>query len=211
MAKKDTNPKDAVGVRKWRQFTAIPMTVMAEVGVGMLEGARKYGRHNYRVAGVRASVYVDAAMGHVMQWWEGEDKDPDSGLSHVTKAICSLVVLRDAMIEDMLNDDRPPKADLHALREDMQNVVDRIFEDHPEPRPPHVEKDGGVIGPNLHYPIDGAPDLPRCRSARDGECEWRECPQERDREPSATGRHCPYDAVWSAYREAEDRRFYSGE
>lgn len=33
----------------------------------------------------------------------------------------------------------------------------------------------------------------RCHSARDGECNWRHCPQLRDKEPAATGRHCPYD------------------
>lgn len=135
------NPKDAVGVRKWRQFAALPLTVLAEVGVGMLEGARKYGRHNYRVAGVRSSIYVDAAIGHIMQYWEGEDTDPDSGLSHVTKAICSLVVLRDAMIQNMLTDDRPPKANLDQLRADLQRRVDEIFERHPNPKPAFIEGD----------------------------------------------------------------------
>src|SRR3546814_1076431 len=76
---KDTNPKDAVGTKKWRQFSTIPVTIIWELGVAMLEGARKYGRHNYRVAGVRGSVYVDAAIGHITQWWEGEDLDPDTG------------------------------------------------------------------------------------------------------------------------------------
>ena len=95
---KDTNPKDSVGVRKWRQFSTVPFTVIWEIGVAMLEGARKYGLHNYRVSGVRASVYVDAAMGHITQYWEGEDIDPDSGLSHITKALASLAVMRDAMI-----------------------------------------------------------------------------------------------------------------
>lgn len=132
-ADKLSNPKDSVGVRKWRQFATVPQTVIADVGVGMLEGARKYGRHNYRVAGVRASVYVDAAMGHVAQWWEGEDIDADSGLSHITKAICSLVVLRDAMIQGMLTDDRPPKANLDLLRTDLQKAVDSIFERYPDP------------------------------------------------------------------------------
>lgn len=138
---KETNPKDAVGIRRWRQFATVPMTVMCEVGVAMLEGARKYGRHNYRVSGVRASVYVDAAKGHIMQYWEGEDTDPDSGLSHVTKAIASLVVLRDAQIQGMLNDDRPPPADLGKFRADMQEVVDRIFEDYPDPPPPYTARD----------------------------------------------------------------------
>ena len=76
----------------------------------MFEGARKYGRFNYRVAGVLSSVYYDAAMRHLMDWYEGEDIDPKSGLNHITKAIATLVVLRDATIQGMLEDDRPPKS-----------------------------------------------------------------------------------------------------
>jgi len=106
---KPTNPKDAVGVLKYA-MSYVSAPVLAEVAVGMTEGGHKYGRHNYRVIGVRASIYYDATMRHLMQWWEGEDLDPDSGLSHITKAITSLVVLRDAMIQEMFTDDRPPKS-----------------------------------------------------------------------------------------------------
>lgn len=63
MSEKPTNPKDAFGIRKWRQTTCIPFTVLWELGIAMLEGARKYGRHNYRVTGVRSSVYVDRVRG----------------------------------------------------------------------------------------------------------------------------------------------------
>ena len=104
-----TNPKDIVGTRK-APMSTIPGNVLAEIGVAMLEGACKYGRHNYRVAGVRASVYYDGVNRHITAWWEGEDYDPDSGLSHITKAITSLVVLRDAMIQGKCTDDRPPRS-----------------------------------------------------------------------------------------------------
>jgi hypothetical protein len=106
---KPSNPKDAVGVRK-APMSTVSCAVLVEVGVAMLEGAAKYGRHNYRAIGVSASVYYDATMRHLMGWWEGEDLDPDSGLSHVTKAIASLVVLRDAMIQGKFSDDRPPRS-----------------------------------------------------------------------------------------------------
>lgn len=128
---KPSNPKDAVGVRKWRYISTVPFTVMWEIGAAMLEGARKYGRHNYRVVGVRSSVYVDAAFGHIGQWWEGEDTDSDSGVSHITKAIASLVVLRDAMIQEKLEDDRPPRGNLNEVRKNLQIAVDGAFERHP--------------------------------------------------------------------------------
>lgn len=137
---KDTNPKDAVGVRKWRQYCTVPTTIVWELGVAMLEGARKYGRHNYRVAGVRASVYIDAAKGHIDSYWEGEDIDADSGLSHITKAMASLAVLRDAMINDMLTDDRPPKVkNFDAFKENLQRAVEGIMERHPNAVEPFTE------------------------------------------------------------------------
>ncbi len=125
---KDTNPKDAVGVKKGRSFSSMSWHVNRLVGLGMLEGARKYGRHNYRVAGVRSSVYFDATLEHLTSWWEGEDVDPDSGLSHIIKAICSLYVLADAEISGMLNDDRPPvRRNVTEFKTVAQKLVDEIF------------------------------------------------------------------------------------
>lgn len=49
--------------------------------------------------------------------------------------------------------------------------------------------------PAAHYgrhhftPDDG----PGCHAGKDGECNWEGCPQLRDGEPAATGRHCPRD------------------
>lgn len=33
----------------------------------------------------------------------------------------------------------------------------------------------------------------RCQSDDDGYCDFKDCPQLRDNEPHATGRHCPLD------------------
>ena len=140
---KSTNPKDSVGVKKWRQYATVPCTVLWELGVAMLEGARKYGRHNYRNAGVRASVYFDAAKGHVDQWWEGEDNDPDSGIHHITKAIATLVVLRDGMLNDNWLDDRPPKSKLDEIRKDLQIKVEEIIERYPDAEEPFTELNKG--------------------------------------------------------------------
>lgn len=131
---KNTNPKDMVGVRK-APMSTVSNAVMAEVGLAMLEGGCKYGRHNYRYAGVRASVYYDALHRHMNAWWdEGEDIDPDSGLSHVTKAIATLVVLRDAMINSKFTDDRPPSIPsgfLAALNQKAGEIIDRHADKFP--------------------------------------------------------------------------------
>ena len=140
---KPTNPKDAIGVRKWRQFCTVPITVIWHIGVAMLEGACKYGRHNYRDSGVRASIYIDAAIGHITQWWEGEDVDKDSGLCHLDKALASLVVLRDGMLHGNYTDDRPPKAKLDAIRDNLQGVVEGILDKYPDPKPAFTEIEHG--------------------------------------------------------------------
>jgi hypothetical protein len=139
---KPTNPKDAIGIRK-APLSCVPMNVVAEMGLGMLEGACKYGRHNYRGVGVRGSVYFDATMRHLISWWEGEDVDPDSGLSHITKALVSLVVLRDAQMQDKCTDDRPPrsKAFYKQLNEKAATILDRL----------------AVLEPPHHYTIEDTP------------------------------------------------------
>ena len=132
MEVKNTNPKDAIGISK-APMSTVSAAVLMEVGVAMLEGASKYGRHNYRAAGVRASVYYDALMRHAMAWWEGEDLDSDSGMSHVTKAIATLVVLRDAMLQDKFTDDRPPRSApfLPALNDTAAALLVKHADKHP--------------------------------------------------------------------------------
>lgn len=131
---KPSNPKDIVGVRK-APMSTVSAAVLAELGVAMLEGAAKYGRHNYRAVGVRNSVYYDGTMRHLMAWWEGEDLDPDSGVSHITKAIASLVVLRDAMLQGMVEDDRPPPA--REFYSAMNLRAAAILDKHADKAPHH--------------------------------------------------------------------------
>lgn len=140
-ASKATNPKDAVGSRKARWFSYLPLRVLIGVGLAMLEGARKYGRHNYRIVGVRASVYVDACVsGHLMPWMEGEDIDPDSGLSHIDKAIACLMVLRDGMYEGNWTDDRPPSAKgWEELRAESNKQAAAIIDRYPNAVAPYVK------------------------------------------------------------------------
>ena len=138
MNTKDTNPKDSIGIKKL-PFSMVSAPVIGEMALGLLEGSCKYGRHNYREAGVRASVYYDATQRHLTAWWEGEDIDPDSQLNHITKAMSSLAVLRDAMMNDMWNDDRPPKFKNQDWVRDMNKKAEEIIDKFPEPLEPFTE------------------------------------------------------------------------
>lgn len=119
---KESNPKQAFGDAK-SPLSCVPFPVLFEVGLGMLEGHLKgYRSHNYRVAGVRTSTYFNAVMRHLAAWWEGQDIDPDSNLPHIVKAICCLVVFRDAQMLGKVTDDRPPRH-MDGWLEDMMAHV----------------------------------------------------------------------------------------
>ncbi len=105
-ADRSINPKAIEGRKKLQsQFT--PIAVLNEMHDGMAEGARKYGAYNWRENKIEVSDYYDSTMRHVNSWWGGEDIDPDSGVHHISKAITGLLVLRDAILEDFIIDDRP--------------------------------------------------------------------------------------------------------
>lgn len=140
---KDTNPKDAVAVAHLK-FSAVPVRVLAGVALAMSEGAWKYGRHNYRVAGVKASVYFDALLDHVFAWFEGEDIDPASGRHHLDKALAGLFVLRDAQLSGMCDDDRPPAVEPGWIEQghaDTKELFDRMATTRPTPCKPFT-RDG---------------------------------------------------------------------
>ena len=133
----DMNPKDAVGSRK-APMSVIPANVLVAVGNTMLEGALKYGRHNWRAKDIHAGVYYDAFMRHVMDWWEGSNADEKSGCHPLDHAIAGLIILRDAMQRDALIDDRPPKAIEGWLK--LANMqAEEIVDKYPNPVVPHTE------------------------------------------------------------------------
>jgi hypothetical protein len=139
--KKPTNPKEIVGAKKVL-FSVLPWGIVVGLAMGMLEGALKYGRHNYRFplpgavedegppvgTSVRASIYFDALLRHVISWWEGEDIDPDSGYPHLWKASCCIAVMDDAILNGTFHDDRPPPSEVPALIRRMNDATKAMVE-----------------------------------------------------------------------------------
>ena len=102
---KASNPKDMIGASKL-PLHLWPTTATAMGCIGLLEGMLKYGRSNWREAGVRASIYVDACKRHLDAWFEGEEVAPDSGSPHLANALACLAILVDAQACGKLVDDR---------------------------------------------------------------------------------------------------------
>lgn len=139
MSAADDNPKTEAGNKKV-PFSVIPCPVLAELAIAMYEGARKYGRHNYRSTTIHTSTYYDATMRHLMAWWEGEDFDPGTNgrVHHITKAIASLTVLRDAMLNGSVIDDRPPMSPPDWL-EEFNTDAEALLILYPDSVEPHTE------------------------------------------------------------------------
>ena len=55
-------------------------------------GAQKYAEHNWR-NGFAWSRPLSAAMRHITAFNDGEDRDPESGLSHLAHAACCIMFL----------------------------------------------------------------------------------------------------------------------
>ena len=71
----------------------------------MAFGAQKYGRDNWR-AGMDFSRLADAALRHVYAFVDGEDKDKETGLSHLAHARCCLAFLLEFEGKSIGTDDR---------------------------------------------------------------------------------------------------------
>ena len=126
---KPTNPKDIVGSTKV-PMGLWPETATALGSIAFLNGALKYGRTNWRVAGVRASIYVDAAKRHIAAWWEGEEVDPDDGVPHLGAALACLAILVDARAAGKLEDDRLVAGGYRQLMTELTPLVAALQEKH---------------------------------------------------------------------------------
>ncbi len=129
---KPTNPKDIVAMKKL-SLGLVPDTCDVEVALAFLEGALKYGRYNWRIAGVSTSVYVDAIKRHLAKFWNGQNRDKKTRVKHLASIIACATIIMDAELCLKLNDDRPPAAPLDELIDEADDIVahlQELFKDH---------------------------------------------------------------------------------
>src|SRR5690606_28687072 len=116
-------------------MSVMPARPMMLACLALLEGALKYGRHNWRKTGVRSSVYYDAMLRHLTAWWEGQDKASDSGVKHLAHLIACAVIVLDAEHIGKLIDDRPPRI-LDDWQAELNDEVKRLLAKYPDPAEP---------------------------------------------------------------------------
>ena len=106
-AKKTDTGKPPVGL--------IPRSALLEEARVLEFGAKKYGLHNWR-KGMDRSRLTDAALRHLLAYIDGEDNDPETGISHLAHARCSLGFLIEYRTKTIGKDDRYAPAQVPARK-----------------------------------------------------------------------------------------------
>lgn len=77
-------------------MSLIPAAALRNIALVLMYGSKKYGRYNYlKAGGMLYSRLTGAAMRHITAFNNGEDADPETGLSHIAHAACCLAMLLD--------------------------------------------------------------------------------------------------------------------
>ena len=86
----------------------IPPELLTGVGDILTFGATKYADRNWE-AGMKWSRVFGALMRHMWAWWSGENKDQETGRSHLWHAGCCIAFLIAYEERGTGTDDRPTK------------------------------------------------------------------------------------------------------
>jgi len=133
----------------------LPFDAINEVAAVLTFGAKKYGDRNWE-KGISYSRCFGAALRHLFAWFRGEDRDPESGLSHLAHAACNTLmilafVLRGTSnaLDDMPNRPNQPKPlqgeeqaheelAIDPLGVEVYETLDAVWV--PETKGPHAAK-----------------------------------------------------------------------
>ena len=83
----------------------VPVTGIEAAGRAFTFGAKKYADHNW-AKGMDWDRLIGSAMRHITAWSKGQDKDPESGLSHLDHSLACLMMLSAYEQEGIGNDNR---------------------------------------------------------------------------------------------------------
>lgn len=84
----------------------LPHDALTEVAKVLDYGQRKYDARNWE-KGMAWSRPYSACLRHLWAWWRGQERDPETGLSHLAHAACCVLFLLAYVIRGSLGDDRP--------------------------------------------------------------------------------------------------------
>lgn len=101
-------------------LSSIALVEMAKV---MGKGKEKYGAQNWR-SGLAWSRVVGAAFRHISAFNDGEDKDPETGLSHIAHAACCCMFLLEYIARHPNLDDRYRLPNKDLTNEESKSTIE---------------------------------------------------------------------------------------
>ena len=99
----------------------LPGPALEQIAEVLTYGATKYDANNW-CRGARWGRYYAALLRHLFAWWRGEDRDQETGLSHLAHAGCCLVFLMEYQRNSWGSDDRFRGPDGQPFRKDDHNT-----------------------------------------------------------------------------------------
>lgn len=108
------------------RMSLIPNLALKEIAKVLTFGAKKYDSHNWR-KGLNYSRVMDALLRHLGEFMDGEDLDPETGLSHIAHAACNVIFLLTFILEGRSDlDDRFLRKEVirPSLLDTIQKEVD---------------------------------------------------------------------------------------
>lgn len=75
-------------------WSLMPFEAIEEINKVLEFGAKKYAAHNWKQGGgFKYTRILNSLLRHIFAFMRGEDKDPESGLSHMAHAGCNIIFI----------------------------------------------------------------------------------------------------------------------
>lgn len=87
------------------RLSLVPKEAYWGMAAALTYGAQKYAADNFK-KGIEYRRVADAALRHLTAWLDGEELDPESGLSHLDHALASVAMLKYMAVNVPECDDR---------------------------------------------------------------------------------------------------------
>jgi hypothetical protein len=144
-AHNNNNKQNGTGIKhdsNKTEYHYLSPIAIEELSKVLTFGAKKYAAHNWR-GGMKWSRVLSAAFRHLYAWMRGEDKDPETGLSHLAHCMCCIMFLLEFEVTHKELDDRY-KIDSTVEKQisDEQMVNDLADREEIKPGDFVVDKDG---------------------------------------------------------------------
>lgn len=99
----------------------LPPKATIEVAKVLTFGAQKYDEENWRKLDKLQERYTSGALRHIFAHMDGEQLDPESGVSHLAHALCCLLFKLEIELEED-QEKRLRESDLSEHQESYQSI-----------------------------------------------------------------------------------------